>query len=87
MPDRTPRRGGRWQDHRRIINGVLWRTRTGAPWQRVLDELRRGCDEAEGADWTVAVDSLTAKAHQHAAGAPRTPPVLAHTGGFPKHVS
>jgi transposase len=107
LPDRTPQRGGRWQDHRRVINGVLWRTRTGSPWrdlpeqyggwktvymrhrrwsadgtwQRVLDELRRGCDQAEGREWTLGVDSLTARAHQHAAGAPRSPAVVSHTGG------
>ena len=33
LPDRRPRRGGRYGDHRRVINGVLWRTRTGAPWR------------------------------------------------------
>jgi transposase len=33
LPDRTPRRGGRWVDHRVVINGVLWRTRTGCPWR------------------------------------------------------
>ena len=33
LPDRTPQRGGQWGDHRRVINGVLWRTRTGAPWR------------------------------------------------------
>lgn len=33
LPDRTPRRGGRWCDHRSVINGVLWRTRTGSPWR------------------------------------------------------
>jgi transposase len=33
LPDRTPQRGGRWSDHRQVINGVLWRTRTGAPWR------------------------------------------------------
>ena len=114
LPDRTvARRGGQWLDHRQVINGVLWRTRTGSPWrdlpgefgnwktvymrhrrwardgtwQRVLDELRRGCDQAGGADWTLGVDSLTAKAHQHAAGAPRTPAVLAHTGGSTERVS
>jgi transposase len=33
LPDRTPRRGGRWVDHRMVIDGVLWRTRTGSPWR------------------------------------------------------
>lgn len=33
LPDRMPRRGGRWCDHRTVINGVLWRTRTGSPWR------------------------------------------------------
>lgn len=33
LPDRTPIRGGRWVDHRRVIDGVLWRTRTGSPWR------------------------------------------------------
>ena len=31
-----PRNGGRgkpWADHRRVINGILWRLRTGAPWR------------------------------------------------------
>ncbi len=33
LPDRTPCRGGRWIDHRPVVDGVLWRTRTGAPWR------------------------------------------------------
>jgi len=33
LPDRTPRRGGRWADHRQVVDGVLWRTRTGSPWR------------------------------------------------------
>ena len=33
LPDATPRRGGQWKDHRQVVNGVLWRTRTGAPWR------------------------------------------------------
>ena len=29
------RSGGQWADHRRTINGILWRLRTGAPWRDV----------------------------------------------------
>lgn len=31
LPGGKRRRGGQWADHRRVINGVLWRTRTGGP--------------------------------------------------------
>lgn|SRR5512135_1918882 len=27
------RPGGQWADHRRVINGVLYRARTGVPWR------------------------------------------------------
>jgi transposase len=27
----TGGRGGRWSDHRRVINGILFRVRTGVP--------------------------------------------------------
>lgn len=27
------RRGGRWNDHRKVINGILFRVRTGIPWR------------------------------------------------------
>ncbi len=26
-------RGGRWSDHRKVINGILFRVRTGIPWR------------------------------------------------------
>jgi transposase len=26
-------RGKQWTDHRRVINGILWKLRTGAPWR------------------------------------------------------
>ncbi len=35
LPDQTRRRGGRWADHRMVINGVFWRTRCGLPWRDV----------------------------------------------------
>ena len=31
-------RGGQWEDHRRIINGILWKLRTGAPWRDLPEE-------------------------------------------------
>ncbi len=30
---RSGGRGGQWRDHRRVINGILWKLRTGAPWR------------------------------------------------------
>lgn len=29
------RRGGQWQDHRRVLNGMVWRLKTGCPWRDV----------------------------------------------------
>lgn len=43
-------------------------------WEKVLDGLRVGCDQVEGRDWAVAVDSTVVRAHQHAAGARHAPP-------------
>lgn len=34
---RNRRRGGRWRDHRTVINGILWKLRTGAPWRDLPD--------------------------------------------------
>lgn len=35
-------RGGQWNDHRMMLNGMLWRLRTGAPW-RDLPERYGSC--------------------------------------------
>lgn len=37
LPTMKPRRGGRWRDHRQVINGILWRTDNGAKWHEVPD--------------------------------------------------
>jgi transposase len=33
LPDRTPRRGGRWTDHRLVIDAVAWRFRGNSAWR------------------------------------------------------
>jgi transposase len=33
LPPRSGARGGQWRDHRTVINGILWKLRTGAPWR------------------------------------------------------
>ncbi|MFE4257647.1 IS5 family transposase [Streptomyces sp. NPDC056883] len=35
LPDRSPRRGGRWRDHRQVIDAIAWRFSTGAPWSHL----------------------------------------------------
>lgn len=42
-------------------------------WQRLLGELQRGSD-TEHKSFDVGIDSTVIRAHQHAAGAPHTPP-------------
>jgi transposase len=95
-----PRQGHRWADHRTVINGILWRTRTGTPWRdlpqrygnwktvygrhrrwsadgtwaSIADALRIHADTGEATELTASVDSSSARAHQHAAGARRRPP-------------
>ncbi|MGW6742516.1 IS5 family transposase [Streptomyces sp. NPDC055025] len=34
-------RGGRWNDHRRVINGILFRVRTGIPWRDLPERFGR----------------------------------------------
>jgi transposase len=33
LPDRTPQRGGRWRDHREVVEAIIWRFRAGASWR------------------------------------------------------
>src|SRR5687768_10525200 len=105
------RRGGQWLDHRQVINGVLWRTRTGSPWrdlpdefgnwktvymrhrrwsmdgtwERVLDELRRGCDAGEGREWTLGVDPLPRGHISTQLGHPARPPSRPTQGAPPNY--
>ena len=51
------------------------------PWEKILDGLRGGCDEAEGKDWAISADSTVVRAHQHAAGARHALPADLVSGG------
>ena len=35
LPSRKPQRGGRWRDHRQVIDGILWRIDNGAKWDQI----------------------------------------------------
>lgn len=61
----VPERFGNWKT-------VYQRKRKWAldgTWESICDALRIDCDLPQGRDWTLAVDSMAARAHQHAAGA------------------
>ncbi|URN12909.1 transposase [Streptomyces radiopugnans] len=32
LPDRTPKRGGRWRGHREVIDAIACEFRTGTQW-------------------------------------------------------
>jgi transposase len=38
VPERTPRRAGRWRDHRQVIDAIAWKYRTGSPWADLPEE-------------------------------------------------
>ncbi len=38
LPASRGRRGRPWADHRRILEGICWRYRTGSPWRDVPEE-------------------------------------------------
>ena len=35
LPSMARQRGGRWRDHRQVINGIVFRVRTGVPWRDI----------------------------------------------------
>ncbi|MCD2469438.1 IS5 family transposase [Streptomyces sp. MBT42] len=38
LPDRKPRRGGRWRDHREVIDAIAWKLQTGSQWVRLPEK-------------------------------------------------
>jgi transposase len=75
--------GRRWGDHRQVLNAILWKPCTDAPWrdlperygpwktawQKILDEVIVKDDAVGHVELVISVDSSVVRAHQHAAGA------------------
>ncbi|GCD96097.1 transposase [Embleya hyalina] len=38
LPDRLPRRGSRWRDHREVIDAIAFKFRAGTPWMDLPSE-------------------------------------------------
>ncbi|MEV4943360.1 transposase [Streptomyces zaomyceticus] len=38
LPDPTPKRGGRWREHRQVIDAIAWKSQTDSPWGHLLTE-------------------------------------------------
>jgi transposase len=50
LPSSTGRRGGRWRDHRQVIEAIAWKYRTGAPWRELPEQF---------GPWQTAYERLT----------------------------
>ncbi|BDM74786.1 transposase (plasmid) [Streptomyces nigrescens] len=38
LPDRTPKRGGRWRDHREVIDAIAFKFQTGTQWVHLSEK-------------------------------------------------
>ncbi|MGW5655031.1 transposase [Streptomyces humi] len=38
LPDRTPKRGGRWRDHREVIDAIAYKFQTGTQWMHLPEK-------------------------------------------------
>jgi len=65
-----PERFGNWK----TVYGRHRRWSGDGTWELILDALRAGCDQEQGAAWMVAADATVVRAHRHAAGARHAPP-------------
>ena len=50
LPSSAGRRGGRWRDHRQVIEAIAWKYRTGSPWRELPESF---------GPWQTAYERLT----------------------------
>src|SRR5258707_9684891 len=65
----VPERSGPWQ----TLADRLYRWRRDGTWDRILAHAQTKSDAVGEGVWEGSIDSSTARAHQHARGAPRPP--------------
>ncbi|WP_344541544.1 transposase [Streptomyces levis] len=46
LPDRTPKRGGRWRGHREVIDAIAYTFQTGTQWMHLPENY--GSKETRG---------------------------------------
>ncbi|EFL20896.1 IS5 family transposase [Streptomyces himastatinicus ATCC 53653] len=76
-----PERFGPWKTvHKRHL---LWSA--DGTWNRLLQHVQALTDAKGDIDWNINIDSTVTRAHQHAAGAPKSqPPALRSSKGAPQ---
>lgn len=60
-----PERHGPWE----TVYGLFRRRQRNGAWHRIFEQLQAQADAKGLITWEVSVDSMIARAHQHAAGA------------------
>jgi transposase len=50
LPSSVGRRGGRWRDHRQVLEAIAWKYRTGSPWRELPEQF---------GPWQTAYERLT----------------------------
>ncbi|MFM9369182.1 transposase [Streptomyces sp. Da 82-17] len=48
LPDRTPKRGGRWRDHREVIDAIAFKFQTGTQWVHLPGSTATGAASTVG---------------------------------------
>lgn len=69
LPSSEGLRGGRWRDHRQVLEAIAWRYRTGSPWRDLPAEFgpwqtvwKRHDRWAADGTWDVLLAELSADA-------------------------
>ncbi|WP_445519874.1 transposase [Streptomyces sp. NEAU-174] len=60
LPDRTPKRGGRWRDHREVIDAIASTFQTGTQWVHLPDSPGCAGSRPEPAGWSVQCGACAA---------------------------